>query len=343
MFAFATANLGVFVELTKLLASFFKKNFATPSQSTNFVPNNTPKIMRYFYSYIILFAALAYSLPHANAQSRHPELKLTPKYKTEKVPDSLNYDERPYFILIDQSEKALAEGDYDAAGLRLVEAMSIEPDNPLNVALLSNLGMIYYYNEQDSMALVTLNEAVRRAPKLIGAREHRAVVLSALGRDREALDDYNAIIEIDSLNTDALFMRAMMSIYRDDFATARHDAQTLARITPLTRKSLLANATLAANEGRNHDAISLYRKLIDIDKQPEYYSALVGCLIAVDNLDEASTVIGKGLQRWVNDPELYYMRAILNHKRYLDKEAHADAQRAVQFGADPKRVAAIFK
>lgn len=293
------------------------------------------------------FLIIIYSLSIATtlliAQSRHPELKLTPKYKTEKLPDSLNYDERPYFILIDQSEKSLAEGDYEAAGLRLVEAMSVEPQNPLNVALLSNLGMIYYYNEQDSMALVTLNEAVRRAPKLIGARQHRAVVLSALGRDREALADYNAIIEIDSVNTDALFMRAMMSIYNDDFATARHDAATLERIIPLTRKSLLANATLAANEHRDLDAISLYRKLLDIDKQPEYYSGLIGCLLAINNLDEASSVIGNAMQRYVNDPELYYFRAILNHRRFLDKEAKADAAKAISLGADPKRVAQIFK
>lgn len=295
--------------------------------------------MRYFFiAYILLAVACG-----VGAQSRHPELKFTPKPKTEKVPDSLNYDERPYFILIDESEKALAEGDYEAAGLRLVEAMGVEPQNPLNVALLSNLGMIYYYNQQDSMALVTLNEAVRRAPKLIGAHKHRAVVLSALGRDSEAFDDYNAIIEIDSLNTDALFMRAMMAIYRDDFATARHDAATLDRIIPLSRNSLLANATLAANEHRNHDAISLYRKLLDVDKQPEYYAGLIGCLIAVDNLDEASAVIGKALQRYANDAELYYFRAIVNKHRYLDKEAKADATKAIALGADPKRVAAIFR
>lgn len=301
------------------------------------------KIFSPLFLLILLMCAYAAAPLPSTAQSRYPELKLTPKYKEKTPVDSLNYDERPYFILIDESERSLADGDYEAAALRLVEAMGIEPQNPLNVALLSNLGMIYYYNGQDTLALTTLNEAVKRSPRLIGARQHRATVLAALGRDDEALADYNAIIQIDSINTDALFMRCMMSLYRGDLSTAQHDAASLKRIIPLSSRSLLANATVCANTGQNNEAISLYRKLLDIDKQPEYYSALAGCLIAVDNYNEASEVIGKGLERWSHDPELYYYRALLNHKRYLDKEARADAKRAINLGANPQKVEQIFK
>lgn len=301
------------------------------------------KIFYGIFLIVLSVSGICVLSPAAMAQNRHPELKLTPKYKESAPADTLNYDERPYFILIDQSEQSLADGDYESAGLRLVEAMSIEPQNPLNVALLSNLGMIYYYNGQDTLALTTLNEAVKRAPKLIGARQHRATVLASMGRDKEALDDYNTILEIDSINTDALFMRAMMSLYGGDLATAQHDAAALNRIVPLTSRSLLANATLYANTGQNNEAISLYRKLLDIEKQPEYYAALAGCLIEVDNLNDASDVIGKGLERYSSDPELYYYRALLNHKRYLNKEAQADAKRAIEFGANPRKVAQIFK
>lgn len=121
---------------------------------------------------VALFALLA-SIVDTSAQSRNAELKLphlTPKDKAFKD-DSLQMMERPYFLLIDQSEQALDSGDYASAGLRLVEAMAVEPDNPLNVALMSNLGMLYFYNEQDSLALATLNEVCRRSPRLIAGRE----------------------------------------------------------------------------------------------------------------------------------------------------------------------------
>lgn len=275
------------------------------------------------------------------AQSRAPELKLG-EIKHKDKADTLGFEERPYFLLIEQSEKALEEHNYEQAGLRLVEAMGIEPDNPLNVALLSNLGMIYYYNEQDSMALVTLDVAIQRSPRLIGARENRARVLIGMGRDAEAYDEYAKIIEIDSLNCDARFTHGMMALYRGKLSEAQADFATLSRVVPLWSNTLLANATMYSMTGNEREAISLYRRLLDKDKLPEYYSALAGCLIVVDNLDEASKIIGEGLERYSTDPELFYYRALLNHKRYMDTEAHADAKKAIEYGANPERVRKIF-
>ena len=131
-----------------------------------------------------LTAALAVS-----AQNRVvPELELPP-IEHKAAGDTLNFEERPYFLLIDQCEQALREQKYDDAALRLIEAMSVEPRNPLNVALMSNLGMIYYYNEQDSLALATLDEAIRRSPRLVSTHEHRARVLLGMGRDDDAYDE----------------------------------------------------------------------------------------------------------------------------------------------------------
>ena len=279
--------------------------------------------------------------PVASAQSRVPQLEFEAKAPKAKD-DTLNLEERPYFLLIEQSEKALAENDYDAAALRLVEAMGIEPNNPLNVALLSNLGMIYYYNEQDSLALVTLTDAVRRSPRLIGAHDMRARVLTGMGRDREAYDEYQTIIDIDSVNTDARFYHGMMALYTGDLETARRDFAVMERVVPLSRKTTLALATMNAMTGNDREAISLFRKLIDVEKMPEYYGQLVGCLIAVDDLDGASKAIGEGLSYFADDPELIYYRAVLNKKRYMDADARRDAQRAVQLGVDPHRVADIL-
>lgn len=298
---------------------------------------------------LLLISALAVSVPSAFAQSRSPEIKIQPapkkdrKKKESKSPgDTLNFDERPYFLLIEQSEKAVKEGDYEQAGLRLVEAMGVEPDNPLNVALLTNLGKIYYYNEQDSMALVTLDEAIRRAPKLIAAHEGRARVLNSMRRDREAYDEYARIIELDSLNTDARFYHGMMSLYNGNLPAAEADIALLNRVIPLNRKAILATSTLYSMTGRELDAISGFRKLIEIEKLPEYYSQLVACLLTIDNLDEASKMIGEGLEFFPSDPELYYYRAILNKRRYLPEDAHRDAKRAIELGVDPAKVMKIF-
>lgn len=289
---------------------------------------------------IAILSALICAIP-ALSQSRTPELKLAPKYK-QAANDTLNFEERPYFLLIDQSEQALAENKYDDAALRLIEAMSVEPNNPLNVALISNLGMIYYYNEQDSLALATLDEAIRRSPKLIGAHEHRARVLLGMGRDKEAYNEYATIIDIDSINTDARYYHGMMSLYAGNLDAAKADFAVLNNVIPLARQTMLANATLNAMTGNNLDAISGFRKLIELEKMPEYYAQLAGCLIAIDHLDEAGKILGEAIAMFPQDPELYYYRAKLNHLRYLADDAHRDASLAIKYGANPQHVAAIF-
>lgn len=285
-----------------------------------------------------LTAALAVS-----AQNRVvPELELPP-IEHKAADDTLNFEERPYFLLIDQCEQALREQKYDDAALRLIEAMSVEPRNPLNVALMSNLGMIYYYNEQDSLALATLDEAIRRSPRLVSTHKHRARVLLGMGRDDDAYDEYSTIIGIDSINTDARFYRGMMSLYRGKLETARADFAVLNKLIPLTRQTTLANATLNAMTGNNLEAASGFRKLLSLEKLPEYYAQLAGCLIALDDLGEASKVLGEGLSMYPEDAELYYYRAKLNHLRYQEQDAIADAKRAIQLGADAEHVAAIFE
>lgn len=279
----------------------------------------------------------------ATAQSRMPEIKVNPREPSKEEKDSLDFEERPYFLLIDQSEQALEAGNYEAAALRLVEAMGIEPDNELNVALLSNLGMIYFYNEQDSLALVVLDKAIERAPRLISPREGKARILIATGRDDDAYREYENILTIDSINTSARFLHGTMALYRGDLETARRDIAVLERVVPVSPQTSLAKAIMYSMTGNELEAISLFRKVIETDPAPEYFGRLAACELAIDRLGEASETIGKGLQYYPDDAELYYYRAILNKKRYMPDEAQRDAKRAIELGADRMKVLEIFK
>lgn len=294
--------------------------------------------MRRLFIFFLLVLPAVYV---AYGQTRMPEVKIADR--TSEASDTLNYEERPYFLLIEQSEKAVAEGDFDGAAMRLIEAMSVEPDNELNVALLSNLGMIYYYDEKDSLALAVLDRAIERSPRLIAPREGRARVLVSMGRDREAYDEYESIISIDSLNTDVRFLHGMMSLYGGQLDKAMKDIAILERVIPKSSKTALLNATMFSMTGRELEAVSLFRKLIETEPAPEYYVQMIACQLTLDNLSDASDSIGQAIKLYPDDGELYYYRAILNKRRYLSDEAHRDAKRAVDLGVNPDRVRAIFE
>lgn len=295
---------------------------------------------------LVFFFLIAGCLQEIVSQSRIPEVKISPRIAdSTQTMDSLELatQERPYFLLIEQSEKALESGNYEAAALRLMEAMSVEPDNELNVALLSNLGMIYFYNDQDSMALVVLDKAIERSPRLLAPRQGRARILINNGRDREAYEEHEQILTIDSTNVESRFLHAMIGLNIGQLESAKEDIAVLESIAPFSRSTQLARATMYSLTGCEIEAISLFRKIIEKEPAPEYYSRMVACMLALDNLADASEAIGEWHEKYPQDGEVYYYRAILNKRRYLNEEAHRDAKHAIELGVPADKMLEALK
>lgn len=255
------------------------------------------------------------------------------------VPDD---EEDPYFLLCGQADQAIAEGDYSEAAARLIDAMAVRPDAPENVMLMSNLGMLYCYMDRDSLALATLDEAHRRAPAMRTVLSNRAKVLLKMGRDNDALKDFSAVISADSLNAEARFYRGTIALYSRDLATAEADLEILRRAEPKSTRTAEALSALYSLTGRDREAIPYFETLIAAEPAAEYYAGLAGCRLALRQLSEAATIITEGLDKYPNDPELYYYRAMLNRDRYRLDDAHADADRAVKLGLSPKKAKQLF-
>ncbi|MDE6331971.1 MAG: hypothetical protein K2L80_05160, partial [Muribaculaceae bacterium] len=254
-----------------------------------------------------------------------------------------NYDEDPYVILVGEAETAIADGNYPQAAQRLLDALSVDPDRESNLLLQSNLAMVYSYMDQDSLALKKLDDLISRSPRMTTAIQNRAHVLMKLGDDIRAYNDFSTVLDIDSLNLDARYYHGMMALYGGRRDIAEADFAILEHRAPTSLDTTIALATLYSLTRQDSKALPLLRKLVDETPSPEYYSALVGCLLALENYNEASETIARGLKLYSHDPELYYYRAQLNRARYRLDEAHADAQRAIELGASPARVKAIFE
>ncbi len=254
------------------------------------------------------------------------------------VPDSDSYEENPRFLLAGQADEAIAEERYDDAAARLIEAISICPDCPDNALLLSNLGMVYAYAGRDSLALETLDRALELSPAMKTVMANRARVLLRMGRDRSAYEAFSAVIDADSLNTEARYYRGMMALYSGDAATAENDFNVLRDSLPLENDTARAMAALLSLTGRNAQAVPYFRQLVREDPSPEYYAALAGCLLADAKLTEASEVIGEGMGKYPDDAELFYYRAWLNRDLFRLSEARSDGRRAVELGIPESKV-----
>lgn len=253
------------------------------------------------------------------------------------------YDEDPYVILCGEADSAIANGNYAEAAARIKDAMAVRPHSPSNVLLRTNLGMVYSMMDSDSIALATLDRVINDYPDMKAARLHKARVLLKTNRDKDAYEVFSDVISLDSLDSEARYYRGIIALYSGRRDVAEADFDVLSRLEPKSHRTESALASLYALTGRNREAIPYYQSLITRDPAPEYYAALAGCLLQAEDLSEAAVTIADGLRLYPSDPELYYYRAWLNRDRYRLDDARADARHAIELGANPTRVNALFK
>lgn len=252
-------------------------------------------------------------------------------------------EEDVYFILSDEADKAISAGDYPTAIARINDALMIAPDNPTNVLLLSNLGILHNYLDQDSLALEAFDKANLIAPSMTIVLVNRGKLHLKMGNDADAFKDFGKVVERDSTNVDALFYHGIMALYAGNLPLAEHDFRCLEVVAPGAKNTAIALSSMYSMTGREIQAIPYLLQLIEIDPQPEYYSNLAGCYLALERLSEASALLSEAVNKYPADPEIYLYRAWLNKKRYLIKEAHADADTAISLGADPLKVARLIQ
>lgn len=241
------------------------------------------------------------------------------------------------------ADSAVSIGDWATAESALQAAMAAQPANPANLLLLSNLGMIQFYQGKDSAALETLNTAAAIAPRTVPVLANRMTVLDAMGLTDLAADDANTILRIDSANIKAHLYLFDNSIRRTDFAAAKERLDTLLSIAPDNSMTIIAEATYFTSTGQYTLAISPLSRMIEQNPRAEYYAARAHCRLMTQDLNDASADIAEGLRLDPALGELYLYRALLNKMRYRSDDARTDALRAIRLGVDPARALPLTK
>lgn len=245
--------------------------------------------------------------------------------------------ETPYLDLVDKADKACADGKWDEAAQVLQQAIDSEPDNPGNILLLSNLGMVRYNLGLDSLAIETFNRALSIAPSSVTILANRAKVHTAMGHEQEAFDDYSRIMLLDSTYITARYHHGLLALRHRMFDVAKEDFDYLTKHYPASDEAFIGQATLHSSLGEYEEAIPLYTEILRTIKEPEYYGARAYCYLMTGNLQEAANDIATALELAPLDGELYLYRAALNKMHFRPDDARKDAKRAVELGIDPAR------
>lgn len=243
-----------------------------------------------------------------------------------------------YNKLIDQADKAIAKQNWETAESCIISAMRAEPDNPGNILLLSNLGMIQFYQGRDSLAIATLTDAHRLAPSSVTVLCNRARVLTSAGMLKAAISDYDAAAALDSTIYQPYLYRGLINLSLGNISEAQVQLTKLNQLFPDLTDTHIALAALYSAIEQPDEAIPHFNLLIKANPQAEYYAGRAMCFIQTDRLIDASEDITSGLELDPECAELYVCRALLNHRAYRRDEAMRDAQRAIDLGTNRQRL-----
>ncbi len=245
-----------------------------------------------------------------------------------------------YIKLVEKADKAINDDKYEEAIQLLTEALNAEPDNSGNVMLISNLGMLYYYTGQDSLAIDCLSLAHEMAPESITILGNKAKVLMETGQYDRVMPDLIQLTEIDSTLVQPLLNIAIIQLSRGDIDNA---AITLERVKKMTDTSKsqecsAALAWLASIQGDDRQALEHYTALINIEPSASLYASRAMSHIELEHYIEASEDIAAGIEMDPECAELYVARAYLNRRTYRNDDAMKDAQKAIDMGANRDRI-----
>ena len=153
-----------------------------------------------------------------------------------------------YQTFIDSSFVALENESYESAETYLKKAMRIEPANPNNYILLSNLGTIQRNLHKYDDAVISYSSALMLAPKSLTLLQNRASLYSDLTQWDNACEDYNAILAIDEDNEEALYRRGLIRVEQNDFVAAKSDFERLVKNNANSSLGRMGIATILKSE-----------------------------------------------------------------------------------------------
>lgn len=248
-----------------------------------------------------------------------------------------------YMQIVNNAAESCRKGQWVEAEQTLQAAMRLEPENPLNVMLMANVGMIRFYSGENTGALAALDSAHNMAPNTTLILENRAKVNMSLGHVSNALADYDKILHIDSLNTYSRYMRGLLRLQGGDTIGSKMDFEALDRIAPDSLDTNIAWASYGSFVGDWRETERRLSRVIAKDPTPDFLIERARARIHLDDLQGASEDIARVALHQPENPEVYLLRAEVNYLRYRYEDAASDARKALSLGAQPNAVSKYLK
>jgi tetratricopeptide (TPR) repeat protein len=230
--------------------------------------------------------------------------------------------------LIMRGNLALAQKDPKSA---IVDLRSVLRDQPNAVGVMRALARAHLANGEPALAEETMRRALEANPRDPNVRVDLAELLTKLGKPEQAKPIIEELIKQQPNNYAALDVQLKVDVANKDIAAAKTTADAMVSLQPKQSLGYFYQASIAANEKRLDDAVSLYAKALELAPEAqEPLQGLTRTLVGANRAPEALKRLDAVIAAYPTNP----FAANLKGELLLDLQRPADAEAAFKTAID---------
>lgn len=249
-----------------------------------------------------------------------------------------------YEELIEKSYDFLDKNDLISSEESLKAAMRLEPGNPTNYALLTNLGTIQRRQGKLDEALVSYSAALSRFPKNITILENRASLYTEMGETEKAMSDYTTLLLSEPQHQEALYCRGLLYLQQKNFILAETDFDKILEVNEKSVRGRMGHAILEKMRGNYDESERIFNYLIsEMPRDWLLYEGRADVYFMMGKNARAMADINKVFSETKPGASLYVLRGKVKLAQYEKESASFDFQKAKNMGYDPKVIEELIK
>ena len=249
-----------------------------------------------------------------------------------------------YEELIEKSYYFVDKGDLVSAEESLKAAMRKEPANPLNYALLTNLGTIQRRQGKLQEALISYTSALSGHTKNINILENRASLYTELGETEKALNDYNTLLIENPEHQEALYCRGLLYIQLQNYMWAEQDFDKILEVNEKSVRARLGHAILEKMRGNYDESERIFNYLIsEMPRDWILYEGRADLYFMMGKNARAMADIEKVFTESEPTANLYVLRGKIKLAQYEKERAALDFKKAESMGYNKEVIKELLK
>lgn len=248
-----------------------------------------------------------------------------------------------YEGLITKSYDYLDKSELDSAEVSLKAAMQMEPSNPMNFALLTNLGTIQRRLGKREDALLSYTAALAQKTNNTTILMNRASLYAEMDDLEKAIADYTTVLMHDAKNEEALYERGLAYIQDSDFFKAEDDFSKILELNETSTLGRLGHAILEKERGNYNESERIFNYLIDkLPREWLLYQERADLYFRMGKNGRAMADLNRVFIESKPTAWTYLLRGKVKLAQYEKSSAAQDFEKAKEMGYDPEVINAYL-